>query len=97
MEIVEILKMYCQYNNVRVYKVRMQVLVSLSIIRNTIDAESLWIKMRFDGHSTSRTSVYLALRWLSERGFVVAENYNNKAYYATEELESIQQLIPQKV
>ena len=97
MEKIEIFRNYCECNKVRVLKNRLHVWASISIIGQAIDAESLWIKLRFDGHSTSRTTVYHALRWLSEHGFVVSENNKNKTFYTAEELNAIQKLLPQDV
>ena len=96
MESGEMLKMYCDYHKIRFSKIRKTVLDYLSVADTSLDAESLWIKLRFEGHTISRTSVYLALHWLADQGFANTESKNNKSFYTVGKMNYLEQLVQEK-
>jgi Fe2+ or Zn2+ uptake regulation protein len=68
-EQVESFIMQCKKRGISLPSTCKSMLIVFCHIDGFIDAESLWLMMKKEGHTISLASVYNGLRWLGNKGY----------------------------
>jgi Fe2+ or Zn2+ uptake regulation protein len=85
MRIEDELKLHFFKNKLRVSSKKILVAKQLTVYKNEVAAETLWIEMRERRFNISLASVYQALNWMVELGFASRTIKGRKSLYQIKE------------
>jgi len=85
--IIEAFRTYCKSRNVRQSSIKVKVLLRLWFAPVCKSADILFIELKNAGDRCTIASVYNALNWLTEEGFLIKETSLRKAVYCCHKTE----------